>query len=71
MVLPADTQQLATLKDILHTFATSTGLKVNFAKSFIVPINVDESRWDELTSTLGCQLGTVPFTYLSLPFGYH
>lgn len=56
-------------KVVLQTFATSTGLKVNFAKSFLVPINVEESRLQSLTNALGCQLGSLPFTYLGLPLG--
>lgn len=67
--MPADPAQLSFLKDILVSFALSTGLKVNFAKSFLVPINVDESKWSDLTDALGCQLGTMPFTYLGLPLG--
>lgn len=66
-VMHADPRQLASLKEILQTFATSTGLKVNFNKSFLIPINVDESKWGDLTEAFGCQLGSMPFTYLGLP----
>jgi hypothetical protein len=54
---------------VLEVFALSTGLKVNFGKSFLVPINVDEANWSTLTDALGCQLGKLPFTYLGLPLG--
>jgi hypothetical protein len=67
--MPTYIVQLSHLKEVLNTFAFSTGLKVNFAKSFLVPINVDESRWSSLTAALGCQLGSMPFTYLGLPLG--
>lgn len=30
---------------------------------------MDDSRWSSLTSALGCQLGSMPFTYLGLPLG--
>lgn len=66
VVLPG---QLSSLKNILQSFAVSTSLKVNFAKSFLVPINVDENKWDDLTSSLACQLRSIPFTYLGLPLG--
>lgn len=69
IVLPADPTQRAHLKSILETFAQSTGLRVNFDKSFLVPINVDEGNINGLISTLGCQLGVIPFTYLGLPLG--
>lgn len=44
VILPAENKdQLSNLRAILQSFATSTGLEVKFAKSFLVPINVDES----------------------------
>jgi hypothetical protein len=48
VILPADPAQLSHLKEVLHIFASSIGLKVNFDKSFLVPINVDESNWHSL-----------------------
>jgi hypothetical protein len=69
VILPADCCQLSHLREVLQTFASSTGLKVNFNKSFLVPINVAEEEWTSLTYALGCQLGSLPFTYLGLPLG--
>jgi hypothetical protein len=47
----------------------ATGIKVNFSKSFIVPINVPEEKVEILDGTLGCQVGSMSFTYLGLPMG--
>jgi hypothetical protein len=69
VVLPTVPSQIGHLKNVLEDFAYSTGLKVNFGKSFSVSINVEESKWPSLTNALGCQLGTLPFTYLGLPLG--
>jgi hypothetical protein len=44
-------------------------LKVNSSKSFLVPINIDNEKAMHLASTMGCQVGTLPFTYLGLPLG--
>lgn len=66
---PADASQLDHLHSLLQDFATSTGLKVNFHKSQLIPINVDDSRIAALTNALHCQLGQLPFTYLGLPLG--
>lgn len=44
LIMPADTEQLAIRKDLLNTFASSTRLKINFVKSFLIPINVEESK---------------------------
>jgi hypothetical protein len=54
VILPADHSQLTHLKNVLQTFVSSTGLKVNFDKSFLVPINDDEEEWPSLTEALGC-----------------
>jgi hypothetical protein len=44
--LPSITQalQLFTLKGLLRSFADSTELKVNYSKSFLVPINMNSDR---------------------------
>lgn len=55
------------LRGLLNTFGESTGLKVNYDKSFMVPINVQQDKFDELASSFGCAKGTLPFTYLGLP----
>jgi hypothetical protein len=57
------------LKDLLQTFYVSTGLKVNFTKYMLVPINMDEQVTNSLAHSFGCAVGTLPFTYLGLPLG--
>jgi hypothetical protein len=57
------------LKGILHSFSTSTGLKINFNKSCLLPINLDASKTAQFTAVFGCQIGSFPFTYLDLPMG--
>jgi hypothetical protein len=42
--MQAGARQLFFLKAILNSFAESTGLRVNYAKSMMVPINVSEDR---------------------------
>lgn len=68
-MLPADPEQLLHLKSLLDVFATSTGLRVNFHKSNLFPINVDDAQANLLAGAIGCQLGQMPFTYLGLPLG--
>lgn len=62
-----DINELNNLKDILSSFAESTGLRVNFDKSMMVPINVSTERLEVLAANFGCSKGTLPFTYLGLP----
>jgi hypothetical protein len=68
-IMQADAKQLFCLKAILNTFAKSTRLRVNFDKSIIVPINVPSEKMKILACTLGCKIGSFPFTYLGLPLG--
>jgi len=65
--MQGDTSQLIFLRHLLNAFGDSTGLKVNFEKSFMVPINIQWDKFDDLASTFGCAKGALPFTYLGLP----
>lgn len=69
IVMEACSRQLLTLKALLHSFRDSTGLKVNYCKSIMVPINLSETRLDHLAKTFNYEKGTLPFTYLGLPLG--
>lgn len=69
LIMQADARQLAFLKSLLNSFADSTGLKVNYRKSQMLPINVTQEKMVCLADTFGCSIGTMPFTYLGLPMG--
>lgn len=66
IIMKRDTRQLFFLKSLLNSFSLSTGLKINFAKSMMVPINIPEDSLDLLANTFGCSKGTLPFIYLGL-----
>ena len=69
VILQADANQLICLKAPLHTFAESTSLKVNYHKSNMIPINMDEERLLHFTRTLNCKKGCFLFTYQGMPLG--
>jgi hypothetical protein len=46
-----------------------TGLKINFHRSCLLPINLDATKTNQLVVVFGCQVGIFPFTYLGLPMG--
>lgn len=69
IVMQACAKQLFSLKGILNTFIESTGLKVNFDKSQMIPVNVLQTKMEILPRTFGCQQGSLLFTYLGLPLG--
>jgi hypothetical protein len=54
---------------MLNTFTASIGLRVNYQKSNIYPVNEDHEKMEILAHTFGYQIGSYPFTYLGLPLG--
>jgi hypothetical protein len=67
LIITTCPRQLLVLKALLNTFADSTGLRVNYSKSSMFPINIPEDKLQHMTTTFQCQAGNFPFTYLGLP----
>ena len=63
-----DLEQLKFLSWILMWFEAMSGLKINLTKSEIIPIG-PVNNLVELTSELGCNIGSFPTSYLGLPLG--
>ena len=57
------------LRAILTIFEAMSVLKVNYHKSMLAGVNVDESWLGEATSVLSCKIGRIPFMYLGLSIG--
>lgn len=55
IVLRGDYQGVSALKSILDEFATLSGLHINFAKSTLVPIHMDEALVSQCVQTIGCK----------------
>jgi hypothetical protein len=67
LIMPAEEEQLTHHKTILQDFASSTCLRVNFAKYSIVPINVNANKTAMLAQVFGYQVGGC----LSPTWDYH
>lgn len=67
LVRQADESQLLQVKHLILHFAKHIGLRVNYYKSILVPINVSPDKIHRLVTILGCQQGSFPFKYLGLP----
>lgn len=64
----ANPNHLRYLRVLLLLFEVVSGLKVNLAKSVLVPVgNVDNV--DELAGILGCGTSALPLKYLRIPLG--
>jgi len=57
------------LKAVLILFESISGLKVNFNKSMLFGVNVNDSWFHAATSVMRCKHGRLPFIYLGLPIG--
>ncbi|RVX22326.1 LINE-1 reverse transcriptase-like [Vitis vinifera] len=64
----ANKDQVSHLSWILFWFEAASGLRMNLAKSEIIPVGeVEEIQ--ELAAELGCRVGSLPSHYLGLPLG--
>ena len=57
------------LKAILILFEAVYGLKVNFHKSVMVGVNINDSWLHEAALVLNCKHNCLPFLYMRLPIG--
>ncbi|RVW26068.1 LINE-1 retrotransposable element ORF2 protein [Vitis vinifera] len=64
----ASKEQVSHLSWILFWFEAASGLRINLAKSEIIPVGEVEDTL-ELAAELGCRVGSLPSHYLGLPLG--
>lgn len=67
IVLQACVRGAAALRTVLDTFASLSGLHINFSKSTLVPIHADEQVISGCVDALGCRREGFPQPYLGLP----
>jgi hypothetical protein len=60
----AEESALENLKYILIWYEQIFGMRTNFHKSEVIPINVEENKVHELTHILSCPIGKFPIKYL-------
>jgi hypothetical protein len=56
------------LKWILTYFEKMSGMRINFHKCVLVPINVVEGDAQLFAQALSCKLGEFPMQYLGFPY---
>lgn len=71
IVLKAVPAHIMHLKSILDSFASFSGLHINFDKSTFVPIGLSQPEACHMASILGCPVASFPQTYLGLPLSIH
>ncbi|RVX03380.1 DEAD-box ATP-dependent RNA helicase 28 [Vitis vinifera] len=63
-------EQLTALSWILAWFEVSFSLRINLAKSVLIPVGEVEEI-EEMAVELGCKVGSLPIVYLGLALGAH
>ncbi|GJR31069.1 retrotransposon protein, putative, ty1-copia subclass [Tanacetum coccineum] len=64
-----DKDNAKSLMCILKCFEEASGLKVNYNKSKIYGIGINDEEMTEMARWMGCGIGDFPFTNLGLPIG--
>jgi hypothetical protein len=67
--MPASLHALQSVKRVLRWFALCSGLHINFFKSSLIGINVDDSCLDEFAKSVFCRHDSLPCNYLGMPLG--
>ena len=58
------------LKSILIWFEQLSGMRINFHKSELIPMNVEPEAVHNLAHLFSCPVGTLPIKYLGVPLHY-
>jgi hypothetical protein len=62
-------RDVRSMRAVLLLFEEISGLKVNFHKSMLTGVNVNETWLAEASMVMNCRRGSIPFVYLGLPIG--
>ena len=66
----ADDVVLRNLKGVLMWYEQISGMRINFHKSELVPLNLESSEAHRLAHLFSCSLGSFPIKYLGVPLHY-
>ena len=64
-----DEEMMENLKKTLLVFEWCSGQKINWEKSAICGLNIEDSKVISTANILNCKVESLPFIYLSLPLG--
>ncbi|XP_050222658.1 uncharacterized protein LOC126672746 [Mercurialis annua] len=67
LFLPNDLTMVSNLLRILRCFEVVFGLRINYAKSLIIGLNVSDQDIASATSILNCKIDKIPIAYLGFP----
>jgi hypothetical protein len=67
LFLKHDPTRACHLKWLILCFEQLSGMKINYNKSDMVPVNLDEDEIQDYAKIFWCKLGPFPFKYLGVP----
>lgn len=67
LLVRAEVLDIRRPKKILDDFASATGLKINFNKSTLVPMHVEDNKLNQIVRILQCHKSSFLQVYLGLP----
>jgi Reverse transcriptase (RNA-dependent DNA polymerase) len=67
LFLEASESVIHALRWMLIGFENLSGMKINFSKCEMIPLNLNENEGHQLASIFGCRIGSLPLTYLGIP----
>ncbi|WVZ62021.1 hypothetical protein U9M48_011816 [Paspalum notatum var. saurae] len=62
-----DVEGIERLAALLNQFSSATGLAINYSKSVLAPMHMEEAQVQCCVEVLGCKRESFPQTYLGLP----
>jgi Reverse transcriptase (RNA-dependent DNA polymerase) len=65
--IQADSKCVETMVWILNEFEAMSGIRINYNKIELIPINLSQKEAAALASLVGCKLSTFPLKYLGVP----
>lgn len=65
-----DENHLRNLKGTLAWFEKISGMRINFHKSELIPMNLEEADTHRIAHIFGCPIGELPIKYLGIPLHY-
>jgi hypothetical protein len=66
-MIQLDDLAVVNLKYIMPCFESMSGLRINFHKSEVMVLGVDQEEGLRIAHMLNCNHGSFPFSYLGLP----
>jgi hypothetical protein len=67
ILMENDMDRFITIKFLLYCYEVMSGLKINYQKSEILGVGVDEEEFIRIANMFNCNMGVFPLKYLGLP----